>query len=106
MPIYEYRCDTCEAVIEKRQKFSEALLTECETCGGVLQKLISAPGLQFKGTGWYVTDYAGKGKAPNGKSAAPESPKSETNGQNKSKTKTGSDTKKATSTVASTSKKD
>ncbi len=110
MPIYEYRCDSCDTVVEKRQKFSEPLLTECETCGGPLRKLLSAPSLQFKGTGWYVTDYAGKGKDSNGKSADPDSSKSktknETKSDSKSKTKTGSDTKKATSTAAGESKKD
>ncbi len=106
MPIYEYRCDSCDTVLEKRQKFSDPLLTECETCGGSLQKLLSAPSLQFKGTGWYVTDYAGKGKGKNsnGKSGDSDPSKSETKSDAKSKAKTSSDTKKATTT--STSKKD
>jgi len=68
MPIYEYRCDACKSVVEKLQKFSDPPLATCSVCGGPLEKLISPPGLHFKGTGWYVTDYAGKGngKAPNG----------------------------------------
>lgn len=61
MPIYEYRCKSCDVVIEKRQKFSDPLLTNCAQCGGPLERLISAPGLRFKGTGWYVTDYARSG---------------------------------------------
>ena len=69
MPIYEYRCDTCNTVIEKRQRFSDPPLTNCEVCSGPLKKLISAPGLQFKGSGWYVTDYAGKGKNGGGNGA-------------------------------------
>ncbi len=69
MPIYEYRCENCETVIEKRQKFSDPPLTTCEVCGGPLQRLISAPGLQFKGTGWYVTDYARGGNGKPGASA-------------------------------------
>jgi len=118
MPIYEYRCDSCKTVVEKRQNFSDALLTECETCGGRLEKLLSAPSLQFKGTGWYVTDYAGKGKDSNGSSAgsgdsaksdaadAKNDSKSDTKSDTKSEKKTGSDTKKSTSTATATTKKD
>jgi putative FmdB family regulatory protein len=60
VPLYEYRCRKCGNVIEKIQKFSDAPLTKCEKCGGKLEKLISPPAIQFKGTGWYVTDYARK----------------------------------------------
>ena len=60
MPIYEYECDKCETVIERIQKFSDAPLTTCETCGGPLDKLISKSAFQLKGDGWYVTDYAQK----------------------------------------------
>ncbi|HSI89329.1 MAG TPA: zinc ribbon domain-containing protein [Pyrinomonadaceae bacterium] len=60
MPIYEYRCKKCGAHLEKRQSISEAPLTECESCGGELEKQWSLSGFQFKGAGWYVTDYAGK----------------------------------------------
>lgn len=60
MPIYEYRCDKCGKHIEKRQSVSEAPLTECEECGGRLEKQWSLSGFQFKGGGWYVTDYSGK----------------------------------------------
>lgn len=60
MPIYEYKCLDCGAHIEKRQKVSDELLKICETCGGKLEKQWSLSGFQFKGEGWYVTDYAGK----------------------------------------------
>ena len=63
MPLYEYECQQCHQRLEKIQKFSDPLLTTCESCGGALKKLLSAPAIQFKGQGWYVTDYAGKGKA-------------------------------------------
>ena len=63
MPIYEYQCQKCGTHIEKRQSISEEPLTECEKCGGKLEKQISLSGFQFKGAGWYVTDYAGK-KSP------------------------------------------
>ena len=60
MPIYEYQCQKCGTHIEKRQSISEEPLTVCEKCGGKLEKQISLSGFQFKGAGWYVTDYAGK----------------------------------------------
>ena len=60
MPLYEYQCEKCGR-FEIIQKFSDALLTVCPTCGQEVQKLLSAPAIQFKGTGWYITDYARKG---------------------------------------------
>ncbi len=63
MPIYEYRCRKCGEQFEKIQKFSDAPLGKCEKCGGRLERLISPPAIQFKGSGWYVTDYARKGPA-------------------------------------------
>jgi len=61
MPIYEFRCTKCNAIIEVFQKFSDKSPTRCKKCGGRLEKMISAPAVQFKGEGWYVTDYARKG---------------------------------------------
>jgi len=63
MPIYEYKCQQCGAKFEKRQSVSDAPLTTCEKCHGKLEKQWSLSGFQFKGAGWYVTDYAGKGKS-------------------------------------------
>jgi len=60
MPIYEYTCKKCGKTIEVLQKFSDPDLKKHEKCGGALTKLISQSGFQFKGTGWYVTDYAKK----------------------------------------------
>jgi putative FmdB family regulatory protein len=60
MPIYEYRCTDCNKHVEKMQKVSDAPLTKCESCGGKLEKMISLSGFQFKGAGWYITDYSGK----------------------------------------------
>lgn len=60
MPIYEYRCKDCGEHFEKRQLLSEEPLKICEKCGGGLEKQWSLSGFQFKGAGWYVTDYAGK----------------------------------------------
>jgi putative FmdB family regulatory protein len=61
--LYEYDCPKCGR-FERIQKFSDPILTDCPTCGSGVEKLLSAPAIQFKGTGWYVTDYAGKGKDP------------------------------------------
>ena len=60
MPIYEYKCQQCGAHVEVRQGVSDAPLTTCEKCHGKLEKQWSLSGFQFKGAGWYVTDYAGK----------------------------------------------
>ncbi len=63
MPLYEYRCSKCGEHLEKIQKFSDPPLTTCPKCKGRLERLISSPAIQFKGTGWYVTDYARKGSS-------------------------------------------
>lgn len=70
MPIYEYKCQKCERHFEKRQSISEDPLKVCEECGGELEKLISLSGFQFKGGGWYVTDYAGSKNASKAESAS------------------------------------
>lgn len=61
MPIYEYECRRCRRRLETMRRLSDPPLTECPECGGELRKLVSAPAFQFKGSGWYVTDYAKKG---------------------------------------------
>lgn len=58
MPLYEYQCEGCGELFEVMQKFSDEPLTTHERCGGRVHRLISAPALQFKGSGWYITDYA------------------------------------------------
>jgi putative FmdB family regulatory protein len=60
MPIYEYQCQKCQERLEVMQRISDEPLKTCPECGGDLKKLISAPAFQFKGSGWYVTDYARK----------------------------------------------
>ena len=60
MPLYEYECDTCGHRFEVIQKFSDAKITECPKCQGPVHKLFSSPAIQFKGSGWYITDYAKK----------------------------------------------
>jgi putative FmdB family regulatory protein len=60
MPLYEYQCESCQKVTERIQKFSDPLMETCPACGGTVKKLLSSPAFQFKGTGWYITDYARK----------------------------------------------
>jgi putative FmdB family regulatory protein len=64
VPLYEYQCKQCEHRFEKIQSFSAPEEKVCPECGGEVERLISAPAIQFKGAGWYVNDYAGRGKAP------------------------------------------
>ena len=73
MPIYEYKCEQCGLQIEVRQSVSDKPLSTCEKCHGKLEKQWSLSGFQFKGAGWYVTDYAGKKgeKTSSGESTAP-----------------------------------
>jgi len=73
VPIYEYECESCHQRTETMQKLNDPPLTKCERCGGQLKKLVSAPGIQFKGSGWYVTDYSSKLKSKEDKK--PESDK-------------------------------
>ncbi|MGQ9618595.1 MAG: FmdB family zinc ribbon protein [Candidatus Aminicenantia bacterium] len=67
MPLYEYRCSECGEKFEIIQKISDASLKKCPSCGGALKKLFSPPMLQFKGSGWYITDYAKKDSGKEGK---------------------------------------
>ena len=64
MPLYEYECKKCHHRFERIQKFSDRHVKKCPECGGPIEQLISAPTVQFKGSGWYVTDYAKKSSAP------------------------------------------
>lgn len=102
MPIYEYRCKKCHHRFERIQKFSDPQVKKCPDCGGPVEQLLSAPAVQFKGSGWYVTDYAKKASSgtapPNGESGGKKEEKKESKAESSSKTEgaatTGS-TKKA-----------
>jgi putative FmdB family regulatory protein len=93
MPLYEYECKKCHHRFEKIQTFSAKHVKKCPECGGPIEQLISAPSVQFKGSGWYVTDYAKKSGAEsssssNGdssKDSGKDSDKSESKGEGKSK---------------------
>jgi putative FmdB family regulatory protein len=82
MPLYEYLCKKCGHRFEKIQKFSDRMVKKCPDCGGPVEQVISAPAVQFKGSGWYVTDYAkksstGSSSNSNGDSASKSDSKSE-----------------------------
>ena len=109
MPLYEYECDACGGRFEVIQKFSE-MTEQCRRCGkGPVRRLMSSPAIQFKGTGWYITDYAQKGK-----SGGDSSGKSESSGEKKTeaaKSDTGtkstdSSTSSSTPSTSSTPSKD
>lgn len=69
MPLYEYKCKKCGHRFERILKFSDKPIKKCPDCGGAVEQLISAPTVQFKGAGWYVTDYAKKGTSSPAKSS-------------------------------------
>jgi len=104
MPLYEYQCEACGRRFEVIRKFSDPVLEICTLCGtGPVRRLISSPAIQFKGTGWYITDYSQKGKS-GGESGAE---KSESNEKPESKSKTDSKSKSdSPSTDAGSAKTD
>jgi putative FmdB family regulatory protein len=69
MPLYEYECETCGERFERIQKFSDPLVKTCPTCDGPVRKLLSSPAIQFKGSGWYITDYKKSGGDTKGSGA-------------------------------------
>ena len=117
LPLYEYLCPKCGR-FELIRKFSDSAVTHCPTCGSEVQKLLSAPAIQFKGTGWYITDYArkdgksgtgdaGKGSAGKAEGAKGEGGKSEgakSEGSKDSGSSSGD--KAAASTTTTTASKD
>ena len=95
MPIYEYECLQCKKRTELLQRFGDAPLASCPHCGGDVRKMVSAPAVQFKGSGWYVTDYAKKSGTAAGKSEKSDGgsdAKSESAPEAKSESKTESKT--------------
>ncbi len=92
VPLYEFQCRKCGHRFERIQKFSDPDPKKCPECGGKLERLLHAPAVQFKGSGWYVTDYARKGSAPHSE-AKPEA-KTESKPEEKSDAKPKSEHKK------------
>jgi putative FmdB family regulatory protein len=101
MPIYEYECRKCKAHVEAMQKMTDKPLAKCPKCGGRLEKQWSSTSFQLKGSGWYVTDYAGKKTTE----AKEESKKSDAKEEKKSSTETAASTDKATPKETTSSKK-
>ena len=102
MPLYEYECKKCGHRFEKIQKFSDRMVKKCPDCGGQVEQVISAPAVQFKGSGWYVTDYPKKSSSPgsSGDSGSKESKESKDSKDGKKEDKpkaesSGKETKKA-----------
>ncbi len=84
MPLYEYECQICGRRLEIIQKFSDDPLTECPKCCGALEKVLSAPAVHFKGSGWYITDYARKNddkKKPTESSGSEKAEKPDSSGE-------------------------
>ena len=105
MPIFEYECTACGERVEHLQLSSDAPLAECPECGGAVRKLMSAPAFQFKGTGWYVTDYAGKGKSsPDGGGSASSSTDKKADKEESKTAKSSDSGSKSGSSSASTAK--
>ena len=102
MPLYEYQCEACGQRFEVIRKFSDPPLEVCSLCGkGPVQRLLSSPAIQFKGSGWYITDYAQKGKSSESSTGA----KSDSNSSETKSTDTKKDaTPSSTSSSASTTK--
>jgi putative FmdB family regulatory protein len=98
MPLYEYQCDACGHRFEVIRKFSDEPLETCPKCGGHVQKLIAAPAFQFKGSGWYITDYAKKDSSPGSKTESKRDESKEgSTGKSDSSAKTESSTKSESS---------
>jgi len=93
LPLYAYRCTECGHRFEKIQKFGAKQEKVCPKCGGVLERPLTAPGLSFKGAGWYVNDYAAKGGSSEGSGSATESAPAEqkTGTEAKTEAKTASE---------------
>jgi len=86
MPLYEYQCKKCGHRFEKIQKFSDKMVKKCPECGGAVEQMISAPAVQFKGSGWYVTDYAKKGSSQGSTSSGDSGSKEKKDDKPKSET--------------------
>jgi len=99
LPLYAYRCTQCGYNTEKIQSFSAKPDEVCPECGGKLERPLSAPGLSFKGAGWYVNDYSSKGKAPKAAAGA----KTESSSGSETKAASGGDSAAAASPAAAAS---
>ncbi len=101
MPLYEYECPK-DGVFERIQKFSDPPLAACPSCGGPIEKLASAPAIQFKGTGWYVTDYARKSSGVEGGKEAKDKAKDKAGAKESSKESPSSSSSESKSLTSDT----
>ncbi|HEY6446777.1 MAG TPA: zinc ribbon domain-containing protein [Acidobacteriaceae bacterium] len=107
MPLYEYRCKSCGHTFEKIQSFSAPEEKECPVCHGEVERLLSAPAIQFKGSGWYVSDYAKKGNTGSMKASAEGGSKSSESGPADKPASSSTDASSSSSSSgASTTKKE
>jgi putative FmdB family regulatory protein len=97
VPIYEYECKKCGHLFEVIQKVSAGPIKKCEKCKGMVERLISSPAIQFKGSGWYVTDYARKGSGSDGESSSESESSSSSDKKATDKKKAKTDTSKSKS---------
>ncbi len=102
MPLYEYECAECRKRFERLQKFADPPIETCPACGGHVSRLLSSPAIQFKGSGWYVTDYARASGASEKKS--PDAEKSQSGSSQSDKSEAGEKPSKETPHPAKTSK--
>ncbi len=98
MPLYEYECEKCGHRFEVIQRFSDDPIEKCPVCGGPVHKMLSAPAIQFKGSGWYITDYARKN------TSGPSKPSME--GSSSESSSSSSDASKPAAAPSSADKKD
>jgi putative FmdB family regulatory protein len=105
MPLYEYECKKCHHRFERIQKFSDPHVKKCPKCGGPIEQVISAPAVQFKGSGWYVTDYAKKSSTGSATSSSNGDSSSDKESKSKSEDSSKSDSSKKTDSSKSESLK-
>jgi putative FmdB family regulatory protein len=101
MPLYEYECKKCHHRFEKIQKFSDRMVKKCPDCGGPVEQMISAPAVQFKGSGWYVTDYAKKSSSQSSSDGSGKDSKKEDKSKSESPSKEGSSKEGSSKEVSS-----
>lgn len=111
MPLYEYKCEKCGKRFEKIEKLQGPYLKKCPSCGSRVKRLMSAPAIQFKGSGWYVTDYArapkpGAEKTDGGGAAEKSDSKAESKSESKTESKTDSKTESKAETKTASDTKD
>lgn len=102
MPLYEYECESCGRRFERIQKFSDPPVEECPSCGKKVRKVVSSPAVHFKGSGWYITDYAKKSSDKGGGEEKPTKP-ADSAGDSKGSDSKGTDAKSSDSSKSTAS---